>query len=145
MGSTLTLREAISGTLIDEILAATTQGKAVDIPEKVAPEEKVIGLMSQLEMALRYLEEVYTKEHNTLIDSLRHATDLEKHRETRQKIYELSLRVDAMNTMMWESIQRRFREKNEVGSVGFGIREGGHVVLIFKQENRLLNLLQALR
>ena len=142
---------SLQGTLIGDILEAVQGGASGHISESVASDEKIVGEMNALEKALISLRDKCAATESGIVGHFQkpevNPLDSEN-AQLRARLKTVRDRAKILQKLLWESIETRLAERRDDATTGWGIREGGHVVLVFGDHGRepgdLLGLLMGM-
>jgi hypothetical protein len=128
----------LKGSFVEELLQTMLSGEFTDVDEEFDPScEKVIGEMNDLDKALNTLCDRYDKNEHRIVSRVRNAlkrdeeikADEEKQIET--ELCQTRERFKIADIFRWSNIHDRFGQLSNPESIGFGVRSGHKIVLLY--------------
>ncbi|MGD0328227.1 MAG: hypothetical protein ABSB00_00735 [Minisyncoccia bacterium] len=132
--------EALKGTFIEELFEAMRSGQFTDIMKQVAPGEKVVGEMNELERALYSLCEKYAATEEKIVNRFHRRRieplDSKERAKLDTELESCRSRYKIADNLVRENIRTRFAKFDEANSTGLAMRHGHQIVLTYDDNGR---------
>ena len=125
----------LKGSFIEELFQVILAGEFTELKEKTDPScEKIIGEMTDLDKALNTLCDKYQARESSIVDFVRGSKKEippNEKQKMENELCQIRQRFQVVDALRWSNIFDRFIKFEEPKSVGFGLRAGWKVVLMY--------------